>query len=384
MHDGNRDFAEAGRVFCEDLCARYQIPLEVVEIEGKPLTAKGDLSWEAACRQLRYHHIRGERGSFLTAHTIDDQAETVLMRLLQGSGLSGLAGIRLQREDGVVRPLLSFQRQDLRDYLRRQRFGWLEDPSNRDGNDRARLRNQIFPSLLEYKPNLLATLARTADRLLKDEEYLLGQVREWMIKSTAEGGDSWPLEAVQTLPPALLIRFLKLLWKSMSGPAHRPRSSFFEECTQMVLRGRNEAEVSFPGGWALVVLGARLWLRPSLNSTDWTLSFSRGGRAQGCLAGQESAVRVSSEPRPGAEGWGTPARAVMRTRRPGDRFMGRCLKKLLAGTGQPPWVRDRWPLLVVEDTVVAVWSFGASEEVKKDPKVWVDFRPDMLRVDIFR
>ena len=382
VHDGQQDFAEASRFFCEDLCARYRIALELVEIGGKPLAAQGDLSWEAACRHLRYRHLALQKGSFLTAHTIDDQAETVLMRLLQGSGLSGLAGIRPQRDDGVARPLLSFQRKDLRAYLESRRFGWLEDPTNIDGNDRARLRHQIFPSLLEYKPNLLASLSRTADRSLADEEYLLGLVQEWLLKSTQEG-DSWSLAEVQSLPPPLRIRFLKLLWKSMSGPAHRPRASFFQACAQMIARGNNEAEVLFPGGWALVVLGSRLWLRPSLSKLDWTFPLAAKGPAR-VLPDPEGAVTVSSELSPDAEGWRAPAGSVLRPRRPGDRFLGRCLKKVPATTRQPPWVKDRWPLMVAEKKVVAVWGLGASGEVASEPNVWIDFRPDMLRANIFR
>jgi tRNA(Ile)-lysidine synthase len=375
VHDGLPEFAIKGRRFCEELCDAHGVPLEVEQIHGRPLTQQGDLSWEAACRHLRYQSLSGKRGPFLTAHTTDDQAETLVMRLLGGSGLAGLGGIHPVREDGVIRPLLGFERSELRDYLRQKQARWLDDPTNEDGNQRAIVRNQILPVLLEQNPGLLSTLTRTASRLRQDESFLSRAAQAWMREHGTPEGDSWPLLEVQQLPPALLARFFRALSKAVSEPAHRPRATLIEECIKLAKNGTNEAHVPFPGGWSIRILGARLWVCPALPPEQWSSEPEQASEV--C-----SGLKVSSEPREGWEAWHAPEGSVLRSRRPGDRFMGKSLKKVLANTGHPPWVRSRWPLLVKGDQVLAVFGMKVSDSLRAEPNIWLRFQPEVLRVRV--
>jgi tRNA(Ile)-lysidine synthase len=375
VHDGPPDFAHEGRAFCQKLCADYSIELEVVSIEGKSLVKRGDLSWEAACRHLRYKALTQRAGPFLTAHTADDQAETLIMRLLGGSGLAGLGGIHPRRADGVVRPLLGFERSELRLYMRENGFEWLEDPTNQDGNDRAVVRHQILPVLLAHNPALLSTLGRTAKRLRQDEDFLRGATHRWMTENGTAAGDSWPLAALQDLPPALLARFIKTVGKVVSGPAHRPRASLVEECVRLVKNGRNGAHVPFPGGWSLHILGSHVWVCPFLSPETWS---AEPMQAPDVCPG----LSVSSEPMSGWEAWNAPEGSVLRSRRPGDEFRGKSLKKLLAQTGHPPWVRNRWPLLVHGKQVLAVYGMKAADSVKRGANLWLNFRPERLRAGV--
>ncbi len=107
-------------------------------------------------------------------HTGDDQAETFLMRLLRGSGSTGLSGIPSIREGLWIRPLLKANRQDILTYLREQNIGWREDSSNATEDYlRNRVRHHLLPLLeKEYNPNLRATLMDTADTLREESEAL--------------------------------------------------------------------------------------------------------------------------------------------------------------------------------------------------------------------
>jgi tRNA(Ile)-lysidine synthase len=380
VHDGSAEFAERSRTFCADLCHDYGVALEVLEIAGHPLSQAGDLSWEAACRKLRYEAVQSRPGTFLTAHTLDDQAETVLMRLLAGSGLAGLSGIHEVRDDGILRPLLRFERERLRQFLQAGAFRWLEDPSNVDGNERARIRSKVLPALQADYPALKSTLGRTASFLAEDEACLEASVEEWLSRHTGVGGDNWLLSEVQELPRALQARFLKRLWRSAGNRAYRPRGTLYEQCFRLLERGTNEGEVPFPGGWAVKILGAKVWLALSSGEPLPEVTLKPLEREVAVT----SYLSLSPRPVPGAAGWRLPAEGVLlRSRRPGDRFEGRSVKKLLAQTGHPPWVRECWPMLEKEGRVVAVWGRGGESEFSRQPNCWVNFCPSKLRVSVW-
>ena len=375
QHDGQSEFAERSREFCERLCEENGVEILVESVRGKPLEAAGDLSWEAACRHLRYKSLLNKEGLFLTAHTADDQAETVVMRLLGGSGLAGLGGVYPIRDDGVARPLLSFSRDELRGYLEENDRVWVEDPTNLDGNERALIRSEVMPVLKKHQPALLPILGRTSRRLREDEDYLRSQTYAWMENHGSEQGDSWDLTALRGMARPLLIRFLTYLLRVMSGSRFRPRATLLEEAVKLIERGSNEAHVKFPGGWSLWILGEKVWICPGLEQQEWTFDVGREGAIY-------EGLQISRVPLPKWTAWKAPEGSVLRSRRPGDRFQGRSVKKLLVGTGHPPWVRNRWPMLVKGNEVLAIFGRPASEEVTDSPDIWVQFQPTRLRATV--
>lgn len=177
--------------FCAALCEKLELPLRsgTADVRRRAGSEKGGL--EQAARRERYAFLRrvgDDEGAGLVAvaHTEDDQAETLLLRLLRGAGATGLAGMRLRSGD-LVRPLLGVSRRQVLEHLRERGLAWREDPSNVDpAHHRNRVRHELLPYLEErFNPAIRATLARTAG-LLADEaahlqaeaEGLLGQVAE--------------------------------------------------------------------------------------------------------------------------------------------------------------------------------------------------------------
>lgn len=371
-HDGQPEFATRSANFCGELCRKHGVEFDVVDIEGRILVEQGDLSWEAACRALRYQAIEGREGTFLTAHTRDDQAETVLLKLLDGSGLSGLSGIARRREDGVIRPLLGISRSKLRDYLVERDAEWLEDPTNREGNERAKVRHRLLPLLEEDWPHLTKTLARTAGRLAEDERYLREIAENWLTEQSGSVADNWPLAAFRELPKPIAFRVLKTIGKSLGKSSHRPRASLYMECLKVLERGGNDSWVEFPDGWGFGVLGERVWVRPDLDLPVWECDPLELGVAP-------SFVNLSRIPVEGAEAWRIPPGAKLRNRLPGDRFRGKSVKKVLAAGKEPPWVRDRAPLLVRNGEVLAVWGVPGRVVPEQGAVVWVGFDSASLR-----
>jgi tRNA(Ile)-lysidine synthase len=379
-HDSPGTFPAHSESFCRALCQAQDVPLEVVRLQAGPLVERGDLSWEAAARHLRYRNLAGRPGTFLTAHTADDQAETVLLRLLDGSGLAGLAGIREVRADGVRRPLLDFRSQELRGYLQDLGQPWMDDPTNLAGNERARLRHEILPFLERAYPSLVASLGRTARGLAADEDALSGLALAWLEQQGET--DRWPLEDLQGLAPAVRHRVLREIWRAASDGTRRPLGGVFRACQRLILQGGDDRHVALPGGCKLHRLGRLLWLQPPCEAVPWTApipsSLEEPIRAAAwdlfppsCPVDREGLVLALP-----AEVFGPGRDYLVRSRLPGDRYRGRSVKTLLAGTGQPPWVRDRWPLLARGAEIVAIPGF-ACDAPRGDGKLV--FRPERWR-----
>jgi tRNA(Ile)-lysidine synthase len=163
--------------FCEAFAAALSLDLQVGRGDVAAAASRERLSIEDAARRARYEFLEraaDQRGAdrIAVAHTLNDQAETVLFKLIRGAGLTGLGGIspRLGR---VVRPLLDVSRADLREYLAERGAAWVEDETNADvANPRNRLRHRVLPELERCYPGAARTVARTADVARIDAAYL--------------------------------------------------------------------------------------------------------------------------------------------------------------------------------------------------------------------
>lgn len=173
---------DAGRdaAFCHDLCARLGVPLVLGETPVVDHARTWKCSIEVAGRRARYSFLEDARGSLgadvvAVAHTADDQAETVLLRLLRGAGPRGLRGV-LPRRGTVVRPLLECTRGDLRSAVSAHGLTWVDDLTNDDvAVPRNRIRHELLPLLAErFQPAITRVLARTADVVAADDALLEG------------------------------------------------------------------------------------------------------------------------------------------------------------------------------------------------------------------
>ncbi len=176
--------SEADEAFVADLARHHGLEFFAGRADVRAHALSGKLSIEAAGRELRYGWLtrlaKGQRfNSVATAHTLDDQAETVLMRFLRGAGTRGLAGIypSLEVWGGdklrIVRPLLGVTRDQVEAYLTSLGQSWREDESNLDHRfARNRVRHSLLPLLeREYNPNIRRVLADAADLAREEEEY---------------------------------------------------------------------------------------------------------------------------------------------------------------------------------------------------------------------
>ena len=183
--------SDGDQAFVADLCAKLSVPLHLERVDTRARARDYGETLEEAARSLRYAAFaslltRDAANIVLTAHTLDDQAETVLMKLLRGAWLEGLSGISpvldVSSENGrtvgrVVRPLLAVARTDLRAYLTGQGQLWREDSSNSDeAFTRNRLRATVLPILRQENPSLDHTLANLAELAREEEARWKGEL----------------------------------------------------------------------------------------------------------------------------------------------------------------------------------------------------------------
>ncbi|WP_448652626.1 tRNA lysidine(34) synthetase TilS [Pseudomonas fluorescens] len=174
VHHGLQAAADAWPNHCQTVCDSLGVPLRVMRVQ-----VQLGASLERAAREARYQaftEVTGVGEVLLTGQHRDDQAETLLFRLLRGAGVRGLAAMPVHRPlaDGhLVRPLLDVSCAELEAYAREHQLAWIEDPSNADPRfSRNYLRHRVFPTLTQRWPQAVASLARTAEHLSEAQGLL--------------------------------------------------------------------------------------------------------------------------------------------------------------------------------------------------------------------
>ncbi len=272
-----RPEAARDEAFCRDLCARLHVPILVESAPVADLAAAARVSVEVAARRARYAFLERARTScgaavVAVAHTADDQAETVLLRLLRGAGPRGLRGI-LPVRGTVVRPLLDCTRAALRDALAQRGQTWVEDATNTDvSQPRNRVRHELVPLLAaRFQPAVTRVLARTAEVVAADDALLesLAEAAAPGVVTPAPGGAVISTVALARLPLALARRVARRAMEQLRPP-HAPDLADVE-----ALLG-----VSRPGGPAAA---APAGLRVERFSEDAVLLTRASGTAAAAL-----------------------------------------------------------------------------------------------------
>jgi len=215
--------------FVEELARRLGLPVAIVKRDVLAEAKRLGLSLEDGARRIRYEIFlevaRTQSADRLAlGHTADDQAETVIMRMVRGSGLTGLTAIPMARSLGeltIIRPLLGVWRKDLLAYLKAHRLEFRTDPTNEEPRFlRNRIRAELLPLLeREYNPNIKALLNQLAEQCRMDVAYLQGAAeRQWkrLVKSQ-DGGLAIRIDVFLRQPKALQRQLMRLVIQRLQG-----------------------------------------------------------------------------------------------------------------------------------------------------------------------
>ncbi|MEJ2611385.1 MAG: tRNA lysidine(34) synthetase TilS [Candidatus Thiodiazotropha sp.] len=363
VHHGLQSGANSWQSHCEALCSAYDIPLQSLSLNLSP---KSGQSLEALAREARYESISQCMAAgdlLLTAQHQDDQAETLLLQLMRGSGPAGLAAMPLlaRFEPGwLARPLLQESRQTLEEYARQQGLNWQEDPSNRDQRfDRNFIRHQVMPLLRSRWPSASVTLSRAAR--FSGELLALAneELEEDLLQVRCDNSEALSISALRTFH-SVRLRHLLRHWLAQCG-ASMPSSKKLARIERELVFGRIDASpLVVWGGWEMRRYRDQLFLAPSkppeqpLETIIWrdkqTLELPRGlGRL----------IAIPEEVGLKATRW-REAEVEIRFRHGGERCQPqgrdyhRPLKKLLQEWGIPPWERDQLPLIYLDGELAAI------------------------------
>jgi tRNA(Ile)-lysidine synthase len=415
--------ADADQAFVEALAREHG--LEFFGSSGDPaeLATRQRIGVEAAARELRYeffYHLfeSAPLDKILTAHTLDDQAETVLMRVIRGTGLRGLGGIypriAVEHEDGrghgeIVRPLLGIRRRELETYLADLKQPWREDPTNAQvAFTRNRVRKMLLPILeREFNPSVAENLSDLAEIARDEEDYWeneitgwLGTVVQWIEPDWARSGTSASLVQIQppgglpvveeehiaanasvsrpwllTEPLAVQRRVVKAVGEQAGIPLE---SKHVEEILRFAAaQGPPGKELSLPLGWKLVRDSDEvLFVAPdprACGPADYQYSLLMPGSVFVPELGEKvEALRFTYESANGEYNAQQLLRAdllqsplILRNWRAGDRFWPphtkepKKVKELLQERHVHEVERKLWPVVVSGDQIVWMRGFSA-------------------------
>ena len=332
--------------FVEDFCAHYGIPLHMCSGNVVP----GEKGLEAAARDARYRFLRSLPGKVATAHTADDNAETVLMRLLRGTGLKGLGAIA-PVSGNVIRPMLSVTRREVEAFLEEYALAHIEDSSNgEDAFLRNRIRHRIMPLLYEENPRIGENLSSMALNLRLDEACL----------SRLASGPMPGIEELKSLPDAIRRRYLERFLKE--NGVREPEESHLLQAESLLFHWNPSASMNFPGGIVIAREYDRLVRLDSpemlgnytLEKETYVEELDLWVTVEDAISLEQGEHVFTVQPR-------GPLR--LRARRSGDAIAlsggTRSLKKLFIDRKIPVSRRCRIPVVEDDDGILGVYGIGA-------------------------
>lgn len=337
--------SERDEAFVRGFCEGYGIPLYC----GRAQVKAGKKGLEAAAREARYTFFRTLSGKIATAHTADDNAETVLLHLVRGTGLKGLGAIA-PVNGSLIRPMLSVTRDEVMDFLEEYHLPFVQDSSNdTDAFLRNRIRHRVMPLLKQENSRLAQNLSAMALRLRQDEEAL-SQKAETRV------------EVLRQMQPAQRCRAISACLEGWG--IKEPEGSHIALVEQLVFSDKPSARASLPGGVTvcrsygeLTLSGEEEQLAPViLNCPGETVIPERKLRVK-CIESDEiinTPFCFTVCPR---------GETVLRAREAGDtmRLSGgsKSLKKLFIDRKIPARQRQRVPVIADENGILGVYGIGA-------------------------
>lgn len=372
VHHGISPNADAWARFCRELCERLHVPFRAVRVDISPWRDQGI---EAAARAARWQALGACGANHIAlAHHKDDQAETVLLQLLRGSGVPGLAAMGFEaalpgpfkREHGgpiIVRPMLDVTRGEIEGYARHHGLAWIHDESNDDvAMTRNFLRREVMPRLTAAEPAAVANLARSARHLAQAAELLMELGR-------ADIGRS-PRASSLLLPPLLALgesRMQNALRAWLRDRNVMPPSTVqLEELIRQLRQARPAARVEFQcAQFALRRYRDRLYLMRPQPDAPATFEFEWNGRTRWALPPLGGVLTMRKRTGAGiADRWMRPGRISIRSRVAGGCIRlnagggHRSLKNVFQEAAVPPWERDRLPLIHVDGNLACIPGIG--------------------------
>lgn len=379
--------------FVDHLAASMALPFETEK--GALLKAGSTASMEEKAREARYRFLERLKTRFnaqkiATGHSLNDQAETVLMRFLRGSGPSGLAGIPPLRDDVIIRPLIEVKREEVESYLEARGLTYVTDSSNFEIRYlRNKIRLELLPLLLDYQPRLVEHLGQLSTILRDENDYLEREARNWVKKEaelTAEEEILVPVSSFIKLPQPVRNRVTRSLLMKIRKNLRRIDQGHIKSVYRLALNKNPQGMINLPDGLTVKKTYDRLAFTIGAKPKSRDFSYSLEG--PGTLFLERISRSISLVEIKGGVDFklGDSTRTayldadkllyplIVRNFRPGDRFIPlgmeghKKIKDFFIDLKIPSGTRSLIPILMSQGTPVWVCGYRIDERFKVTPE----------------
>lgn len=388
--EANRDQDFACR-FCRELGINFfsesaDIPM-LAETEGVSQETAGRLARYRFFSQIRKKH---KIDKVATAHNSNDQAETILMRIIRGTGIDGLAGIKYCRDDGVIRPLLDVERDRIEEYCEENRLDYCTDSTNcEESYTRNRVRSKLIPMLKnEFNPNVVKALVVLSNNMSEDGAFINGYADRLYKRINCPLPSKKPvvldIETLKMVDACIGTRLIKNAIRDADNGNCKPERVHIEAIFDLLEKETGAATV-LPGGLSVSVKYGWLAFESQedrkVNLIPDNLSVEVDSEGEYIFDNKKIIIKytdkkIKLKPNQLLLDYDKicDKKMVLRRRRNGDRFSvfkdGRTkkLKNFMIDEKIPSEQRDKIPLLCSENEILAVIGYRTAEPYKANPK----------------
>ena len=375
LHDKSMEWSR----HCASQAAAMEIGFQSMAVKVAKKSGKG---LEGAARDARYSALQSRMRDgdwLLSAHHSDDQAETLLLNLIRGSGPAGIAAIGEIRRFGsgwLARPMIGCQRSAIERYAIDAKLDWIEDPSNTDRSfDRNFLRHEVLPTMKQRWPDVVKRLRRSAAHA-GEASQLLNDLAASDVENLGTRPDRLPVDQLIGLSPARQRNLIRYALNVSGLPA--PTTVQLQKVVDEVILAREDAQpiVTWSGAKVRRYRNS-LYLLPDHLVSGLKSAPVCGGQVD--LGGDLGILRLVHGARLGVSedlvesGLRIEARVGGEEFRPVGQAHTRKLKKLLQEEGVVPWMRDRLPLVYAGSQLVAVGDLWLAADAVSQPGVAVQW-----------
>lgn len=395
VHHGIRGtVADQDAEFVAQLCQQWNVPLFVERVDVPRLADEGGLTLEEAGRIVRYRFfdevlqdIRGHKVAL--GHNRDDQAETILHRILRGTGMQGLQGIKPVRQNKFIRPLIEVSRAEIEEYCHQNGLEFRVDVTNRDvAYTRNRIRHELIPYIKQhFNPNIVDALVRMGAIIRDEEEFLQDYCQkeyDRLVRAFSQNELRIDLDGFLARPIAVKRRVLRMALMAMGGTLDEIGANHVEDVLDMASNSATGAMLTLPNDIRVLkdydsIVVWRGEFRPAVPLFEYSLDIPGRVIIKECGIEitaqwvQHKEVSFSSPWRAYIDGDVIKGRLRVRNRRQGDRFKPfgmegtKRLKEYFIDRKVPRHERDGIPLVVDEKNIIWVVGWQIHDDYKVTP-----------------
>jgi tRNA(Ile)-lysidine synthase len=377
VHHGLSKNADKWVMFCEKLCTKLSVPLDVHRIK---LPQKKSLGIEGEARQLRYEKLlQSQTNLVVLAHHEDDQAETFLLQLIRGAGVKGLSSMAYFDDTRRLwRPLLNASRIDIESYAKKHKLKWIEDESNQNIDfDRNFIRSKVFPILKNRFNHIIKVISRSSSHLA-EAQHLLDDLAKIDLKSHLKINNYKhklnvkPLEKLSNYRAKNVLRY----WLEINDQL-MPSKDLLDELLRQVLTAKKDADLK-------IQLSKDFEIRRYKDEIYIVQKNQNGQKKYEIIWKGESEIILPNGQKltfKKVKGRGINLKFLrdqklkIRNRQGGESFKPdskrptKKIKQLLQESDLPSWERDFFPMVFLGDELAAVPNFGIDQKYQVSPQM---------------